>query len=1472
MKKVIATNIQILLTLPVRVLFVSDSIEELLGYKPDEFISGSVSLKDRIHKGDSDISNQLFSTDLSIPSGLFNFRLRQKNGRILCVKGTFTKKCESDAGSVIVDLLLQDAKILYNQQVHPQIMVSFKAVMENTDDYIYFKDRNHVFTGASETLVSITEPSNHWSDLLGLTDYDVFPEQYADAYYELEKQVFSGKNIIHEEQETLDNKGNKGWVDNRKYPIHNEKGEVIGVFGVARDITVQKQIQTQLEKSEARLKETQNYAHIAYWDLLVDGKTVIWSEQMYVLLGLPADTTPGPETLCKLLYKNDCAMLINSVEHSFATGKEHHIEYQITRPNDGEQRWIECRGKIILNKEGMPERLSGFIQDITERKLKQLIIEQLLVEQSVILDNSLVGIVTVRDRKIIWANTALEKMLGYKKEELIGSSTRQIYVREEDYQSIGEAYAKIKTTGIIKNELEFLCKDGQPIWVDMRGTVLNEEQGKSLWIVVDVTERKLSELALAKAKEKYRTLFEASNDAIVVFDGSGFIDANTAALGLLGCSSFDMLHGKSPADVSPETQPNGERSDTLAQQRIATAIKQGKHQFEWVHTRIDNNQPFSADVLISASEVAGKPVIQATIRDITQQKRTQFYESMQHQVWDLLFKHTPLTILLESIINIVETAHPNIVCSILLMDKDNKHLLLEAAPHLADSYKKAINGIEIGEGVGCCATTAFTGKRVIVKDIQAYPYWQPYKKLAADANLKACWSEPIIGSNNNVLGTFEIYHHEISAPEQKDFELIEFAAQLASIAIERSQANEHLLLLSNIFIHTHEGILITDKNKQVIDVNPAFSKITGYSREEIISKNPSILSSGKQSSKFYEQMWRQVNKQGHWQGEVWNRNKEGEIYAELLNISTLQDENDDVINYVGVFSDITHSKQQQEKINLMAHYDVLTRLPNRALFVDRFHQSIAHSHRTDQQLAVCFLDLDNFKPVNDTYGHKVGDQLLIEVAQRITATIREEDTVSRQGGDEFTLLLNDIASVEQCEQTIARIHHALAQPYIINDYLYKISASTGVTLYPNDESDIDTLLRHADQAMYQAKQAGGGRYHLFNTKQELAITIKQQQLNEIEQALTNNEFQLFYQPKVNMKTGEVFGAEALIRWIHPEKGLIPPLDFLPLVDGTALEIKIGDWVINQALYQLNHWQQQGITLEVSVNIASLHLLSVSFVEKLELAFSQYPTVISKNLQLEILETSALGDLNIIIDIIKRCKKQLGVSFSLDDFGTGYSSLTHLRNLPIDIIKVDQSFIRDMLDDSDDYVIVDGVIGLADSFGREVIAEGVETTNHGLMLLIIGCEQAQGYSISKPIPAEKVQNWLRRYVPNQAWLSFGGKQRTNKEKRLKLYCLASEQWENKFINKVQTSFDVIEAWPIMDRQRCPCGYWIYRARREQLFKEQDLDKLEQAHEEIHHIADELWVQYQDGHLDQARAGLVGLKFAFDQMNNILGLCE
>ena len=722
--------------------------------------------------------------------------------------------------------------------------------------------------------------------------------------------------------------------------------------------------------------------------------------------------------------------------------------------------------------------------------------------------------------------------------------------------------------------------------------------------------------------------------------------------------------------------------------------------------------------------------------------------------------------------------------------------------------------------------------------------------------------------DNEVIGLLSLMDEKPMINSVQTTRLLQTLAVRAAIELERIESNEKLQLAARVFADSHEAIFLADINANVIDINPMFTSITGYEREDILGQNLSILNSGKQSAEFYSEMCEQIRAEGFWHGEVSNRKKNGELYIELLTLSTLNDDNGNVLHYLGMFSDITQSKDQQNRLELMAHYDVLTKLPNRTLFADRFAQAVLHSKYNDTLLAVCFLDLDDFKPVNDQYGHEVGDLLLVEVSKRIKAVIREEDTVSRQGGDEFALLLMDLESIAECEPLLQRLHQSLAEPYIINEETIIIGASSGVTVYPLDNGDIDTLLRHADQAMYQAKLLGKNQHSIFNAEHDQQTIQKQNQLQEIQQALSNDEFTLYYQPKVNMKTGKIFGVEALVRWLHPEKGLIPPMDFLPLVDGTYLEIQIGDWVINQALHQMSLWQEQAIDLEVSINVSSYHLQNDHFFDQLSNALSNVPKVHSTRFQLEILESSVLGDLHTISRIIKHCRDSLGIKAALDDFGTGYSSLTHLRSLATDTIKIDRSFVRDMLDDPSDYAIIDGVIGLAESFNREVIAEGIETTEHGLMLLIMGCYKGQGYGIARPMPASQIADWLSSYSPNQQWLDIAKQSFTEKEKQLHLFKLAAHQWKNWFEKNIALMSKETQLWPVMKKTKCPCGTWIQRAKQTLIFDDEWLFKFEQVHDDIHHIANDLLVKYLKGERKDAVLGLAEFNTRFDHLCELI----
>ncbi len=567
--------------------------------------------------------------------------------------------------------------------------------------------------------------------------------------------------------------------------------------------------------------------------------------------------------------------------------------------------------------------------------------------------------------------------------------------------------------------------------------------------------------------------------------------------------------------------------------------------------------------------------------------------------------------------------------------------------------------------------------------------------------------------------------------------------------INLEKANEKLMLAASVFANAREGIFITDANGIIIEVNETFSVITGYSREEIINKNPRILQSGLQSPEFYNLMWKSLLEKEHWFGEIWNRHKNGELFAELLTISAVNNTAGQVQNYVALFSDITLMKKHQSQLERIVHYDVLTNLPNRVLLADRLNQAIAGSLRSHNSLAVIFLDLDGFKAVNDTHGHNVGDELLIVLAKQMQDALREGDTLARIGGDEFVAVLPALDKNENYKQILERLLLAASEPITINAIKLQVTASIGVTLYPQDGVDADILIRHADQAMYLAKLSGKNCYHLFDTEHDGVVSSRQETINNISAAIKHGELVLYYQPKVNMVTGKVVGVEALLRWQHPRRGLLSPLDFLPFIEGHAISINVGEWVISTALNQMSQWQKMGFTLPISINISAYQLQQSNFVSRLTALLAAHDDVSPHNLELEILETSALKDVNHISTIMNACIA-LGVTFSLDDFGTGYSSLTHLRRLPANIIKIDQTFVRDMSHDADDLAIIEGVIALAKSFKRDVIAEGLETAEHGSTLLQLGCDLAQGYGIAKPMPANDIPTWTNNWKPDVNW--------------------------------------------------------------------------------------------------------------------------
>ena len=568
---------------------------------------------------------------------------------------------------------------------------------------------------------------------------------------------------------------------------------------------------------------------------------------------------------------------------------------------------------------------------------------------------------------------------------------------------------------------------------------------------------------------------------------------------------------------------------------------------------------------------------------------------------------------------------------------------------------------------------------------------------------------------------------------------------------ERRLARDHRTLSESLFRHVHEGLLVTDAKHRVVDANPMYTEITGCSREETLGTVPAMLGfvhHGAVESEQHLSVRTSLETTGTWHGEIFYRRRNGEPCTLELTASVVRNGCGTVQNYVLAISDITQAHQQIEQLRRQAHYDELTGLPNRVKLTQILMEALATTEREGSLLTVCFLDLDYFKPVNDQFGHHMGDQLLVKLAERLRRALRTrasgDDVIARIGGDEFVLLLRT-ATLEESRQAVERMLRQVHQPFAldVSEAPVHVTASIGATVFPLDQADAETLLRHADHAMYGAKQAGRNGYQFFDAEHDRRTEARFVALGRVQEALDAEEFCLYFQPKVDMRDGQVIGVEALLRWNHPEQGLLMPAQFLPLIEHTGLAVSVGNWVLQKGIEQLALWQNMGLDLTVSINVSARHLQEPMFAQHLALLLSQQSTPVADRLVIEILETTALADMDYTCDLMQECRA-LGVRFALDDFGTGYSTLTYLKRLPLDMLKIDRSFVINMLNDRHDLAIVEGVIGLSETFGCSVVAEGVDTLEQAQRLIEIGCDIGQGNGIAPAMPADEVVAWVHSF--------------------------------------------------------------------------------------------------------------------------------
>ncbi|MDO8315149.1 MAG: EAL domain-containing protein [Rugosibacter sp.] len=873
------------------------------------------------------------------------------------------------------------------------------------------------------------------------------------------------------------------------------------------------------------------------------------------------------------------------------------------------------------------------------------------------------------------------------------------------------------------HRFEWVCKraDGSLFDIEITATVItinNEPVFHAHWR--DIGEQKRLAEELRESQEATRKIFDEAADPVILYKKGIAVDCNKAALQQLGYQRKQDLLGLTPEDISPQVQESGQQTKDREAEMTAAALHDGTRSFEWQLKHTDGSL-IETEITLTAITVQGEDVLHIRWRDISEQKRLTSELRESEESFRRVFDEAAAPLMLLKNGRIFDSNQAAVrlfgyPSKQLLADKSPTEMALPCQPDGRDSTQMAHEMINITLQKG-------------------YHHFGWQMRCMDDSLVDT----EITLTKITVQGETLIHSQIRDLTEQNRLRVALYAEK------ERAE-----ITLASI----GDAVITTDAEGCITFINHVASQLTGWpaseaigqpiadvfhivnetTRARVVSPVEEVLKNGKTVSLANHTVLISRDRKEY--------NIEDSAAPIFLRDSTL-------LGCVLVFHDVSEKHQLLKSVRWQAGHDVLTGLPNRALLADRFQRALANAHRQKNLLGVCLMDLDQFKPVNDLYGHNMGDRLLIEVTTRINQAVRGEDTVARLGGDEFVILLGSLADSQQLELVLRRILETVSAPYVIEEHTISISASIGVALYPLDEADADTLLRHADQAMYLAKQAGRNRFHWFDVANDRQAQTSQQALARVREALQNDELCLHYQPKVNMRTGDIVGMEALLRWQHPQQGLVPPMDFLPLVEQHDLIIEIGEWVIEQALQQNVIWSAAGKYWPISVNIAARHFQLPDFLDRLKAILSRHPESPPQQLELEILESVALGDIQHVQQLIYSCQA-LGIKFSLDDFGTGYSSLSYLKRLPANTLKIDQSFVRDMLDDTDDLAMIEAVINLASAFNRALIAEGVETAEHGVMLMRLGCDIGQGYGIARPMPTAQVLDWAAQFTPDPKW--------------------------------------------------------------------------------------------------------------------------
>ena len=1325
--------------------------KEILGYGPLESPPEGAEWSNRFHPDDKQRVQDAMDTYLKGEADTYAIecRMKCKNGDYKWILGRGIVVSRDQQGKPL-RMIGTNTDITARKQAELELSIAATAL--ETQDGIMITDANKKIVRVNAAFVRTTGYSE--KEALGRTPLMLSYGLYDDGFYNSMWENVDRTGTCTNEILSIRKNGEIYPEQLTISAVKDANGQINYYVCSVVDITERKKTEQALIESEYRSKFAIEGSGDGVWDVNIQTDEATYSKRWAEMLGFEEnEIMPTRNEWRALIHPEDKERVLDAGTAYLAGETDiYMVEYRI-KCKDGQYKWMLSRGILVSRTEdGSPLRMIGTQIDITVRKMAEEKMKQMqreLMESHEryvdLYEFAPIGYLSITKHGMITeVNWKVTAMLGMQRKD-INQHRFEEFVAEEDKGFWRRQFATLKQLQDGDEStlsVKLTHSNGQIFNANLHCLRMEDdyEQAMLRVTVEDVTQLKQAEQVLQLREGYQRSLLDNFPFMVWLKDiKHRYLAVNQAFANANGFATASEISGKYDVEVLPKGLVKKNREDA--------AIVYSERKTISSEELIDVNgrkvwfETYKSPVTIDGQVIGSV----GFARDINDRKHAEMFEQFRSHILELLIADLTLQNILEAIVLGVEKFSLDTRCGVFLLDLETKHLVSAAAPNLPTFYVAVMDGMEIGQGKGACGTAAFTKERVIVADVATHPYFEEYKELAANSGIGACWSQPILAANGKILGTFSIYHRIPNEPTDADITLIEQAANLASIAIERKQAEDSLRIASIAF-ESQEGMMVTDARNIILKVNQAFCDITGYTVDEAIGHTPRLLSSSQHTEGFYDAMWQCVHATGHWAGEVYNRRKNGEVYPQHLTVTVVKDDNGVVTNHVATLTDITMNKAAAEEIKHFAFYDSLTGLPNRRLMVDRLNQALVFNARTGKDGAVLFLDLDHFKTLNDSLGHDVGDMLLQQVAERLVQCVREGDTVARLGGDEYVVLLESLSeealeAAAQVELIGSKILAALNQPYQLGLHEYHCTPSIGVALFSNHNQSQEELLKHADIAMYQAKKAGRNTVRFFDPKMQEVINTRVDLERELRKALEKQQLHLYYQIQVDV-AGRAMGAEALIRWLHPEHGLVSPFHFIPLAEETGLILPIGQWVLETACAQLKLWEQDAAAsrLTLSINVSAKQFRQADFVTQIIEAVQRFE-INPMLLKLELTESMLLDNIEDTVTTMNKLK-EAGIRFSLDDFGTGYSSLQYLKRLPLYQLKIDQSFVRDIAVDSSDQAIVRTIIAMAHTLNLNVIAEGVETEEQQNLLFNNGCTHYQGYFFGRPVPIEQFEVLLK----------------------------------------------------------------------------------------------------------------------------------